>query len=252
MKFLTPRMLPETTLSKAKALVERLHNSSPPVREPPKMRKALNDWVSLDTSSLLVVRVVPGAQSLAKELAAKVVGQLNLPGSCLFWKISLAHKTDEVPSISDVLKSVIFQVLRHSDSLFVEFVGRLNSANIQSQRTELEWADLLCMMLSKIPRCFIIIETEDIHRANRHDPALAVRFVNIFQAIVQRGSTSSNVLKVLLVMYGSLVSIQSEVLSKNINVVPLQPPIPVPRRLKHTVRRTGKGMHGWTYLRPKF
>ena len=184
MKFLKPRMLPETTLSRAKALVERLHNSSPPVREPPKMRKALNDWVSLDTSSLLVVRVVPGAQSLAKELAAKVVGQLNLPSSCLFWKISLAHKTDEVPLISDVLKGVIFQVLRHSDSLFVEFVGRLNSANIQSHRTELEWADLLCMMLSKLPRCFIIIETEDIHRANRHDPAWAVRFINIFQAIV--------------------------------------------------------------------
>jgi hypothetical protein len=131
-------MPPETILSKAKALVERLHNSTPPVREPPRMRRALSEWISLDTSSLLVVRVVPGAQSLAKELAAKVIGQLNLPNSCLFWKISLAHKTDEVPSITDVLKSVIFQAFRHSDSLFAEFADKLNSANIQSQRTELE------------------------------------------------------------------------------------------------------------------
>jgi hypothetical protein len=252
MKFLTPRMLPETTLSKAKALVERLHNSTPAVREPPRMRRALSEWISLDTSSLLVVRVVPGAQSLAKELAAKVIGQLNLPNSCLFWKISLAHKTDEVPSITDVLKSVIFQALRHSDSLFAEFADKLNSANIQSQRTELEWADLLCMMLSKLPRCFIIIETQDIHRANRHDPAWTVRFVNIFQAIVQRGSTSSNLLKILLLMYGSLTSVQSEISSKKINVVSLQPPIPVPHRLKHTMRRTGKRTQGWTYLKPKF
>jgi hypothetical protein len=107
-------------------------------------------------------------------------------------------------------------------------------------------------MLSKLPRCFIIIETQDIHRANRHDPAWTVRFVNIFQAIVQRGSTSSNLLKILLLMYGSLTSVQSEISSKKINVVSLQPPIPVPRRLKHTMRRTGKRTQGWIYLKPKF
>ncbi|KAF2113903.1 hypothetical protein BDV96DRAFT_600662 [Lophiotrema nucula] len=252
LQFFAPKVLPSTALDKVRSFACQNPTTSLPNCNATKIHSTLRDWVSNGNLSLLVVQVGPRAQKQAKELTSEVIGHLSKSGQRVFFNIYLTHSADSAQSISEVLQNIIFQVLQLSGELFAEFAEQLNLSKIQGSHTEGEWADLLSLLFSKLPQAFVVIETEDLDRFYRRDPAWTERFLKLFQKIVDRATASANEIKVLLVMYGGRNDIKVDApREKNMVVTMLQPLTPVPPRLRHVARRSGLSTKGWMFRKPK-
>jgi hypothetical protein len=129
---------------------------------------------------------------------------------------------------------------------------QLNLSKIQSHHTEDEWVALVCLLLSRLPKAFIVIETEALHKAYIHNPSWAQQFCGYLQTIVDRSSAAGNQLKLLLAMYGNGYQVGTDLTRpKNVLVTTLQPQTPIPPRLRHIARRSGLDAKGWMFRRVK-
>ena len=249
LKFFAPSTLPEVALVKVQSFVSRCRASSLPSRDSPRLRKTLSRWASQDSSSLLMIQVRPGAQAKAKELTTDVISRLNRGTHCVFWNLSMASATGQATSIIEVLKSVIFQALRYSENAITEYAEQFSLAKIHGYQTELELVNLLYVIISKLSSCFIVIDTEGLHQAYHHDAAWAQRFLQLFRDLANRATTSGSMLKILLVMQCSSMRTLSYIPNEiNPVVAFLQPPVPIPPRLRHMYRRPGIRMQSWIIL----
>jgi hypothetical protein len=186
------------------------------------------------------------AQKQARDLAADVIKGLKLNSQCVFCRLSLPRLSDGEETIASIFKALIHQVLQQSPELFAHFSEQLNLIKIRSSHTDSDWADLICLLLSKVPRDFLVLETEGLHKAYRHEPDWVDRFLGLLQRVVGRTTTAGNRFKILLMLYGKSESIVFE--SPNIYeviVTTLSPPTPVPPRLRNVVRRSGFITRGW-------
>ncbi|KAF2848284.1 hypothetical protein T440DRAFT_470386 [Plenodomus tracheiphilus IPT5] len=91
--------------------------------------------------------------------------------------------------------------------LFAQFPAQLNLEKIHSPHKDSEWADLICLLFSKIPDAFIVVETEDLRKAYRHDSDWANRLLHLLQRVVDQTNSAGNRLKILLVLYGNVLKI---------------------------------------------
>jgi hypothetical protein len=251
-QFFAPELLPEAALLKVRSLA--LRGSTPTMHNPNdlKVRNMIRNWALAESSSLLIVRVGLRAQKQAKELATNVIESLKSSDECVFWNVSLSRTSKSGDSMVDLFKGLIFQVLQHAGGLFSDFAEQLNLAKINSPHTENEWVDLICLLFSKLPKAFIVIETEALHKAYQHEPAWVERLCRYLRNVVNRSSAAGNKLKLLLVLYGNSYQIGKDAPeSKNVLFTALQPPTPIPLRLRHVARRSGLDAKGWLFRRPK-
>lgn len=245
--FLAPSILPEKALLKVRSFGRRDPTRCMTLPGDLKIKRTLRDWSSADRSALLVLRMGLRAQKQARDLAADVIHGLASNSHCVFWSLSLPRLSDgEGETMASVFKALIHQVLQQSAGLFAQFSEQLNLTKIRSAHIDSEWADLICLLLSKMPRAFLVLETEGLHKAYRHDPDWIDRLVLLLQRIVEQTTTAGNQLKLLLMVYGKPVTVASG--SSNaydMTVTSLSPPTPVPPRLRHVARRSGFVTKGW-------
>jgi hypothetical protein len=172
---------------------------------------------------------------------------------CVFWNISPRRSTERTETMADVLKSVIHQALRHSTDLFTHFANQLILTKIHGSHTEHEWVDLVCLLFSKIPNTFVVVETDGLHKSYGEDVDWANRFVQLLQTIVDRSTAAGKCLKILLVGHGTVMKLSLDTPTRgNLLVTSLLPPASLPPRLWHTARRPGPGIKGWKSRTPKF
>ena len=105
--------------------------------------------------------------------------------------------------MADMIKGLVFQALQHDPTLFHSSPEELNVMKFQSNHTEAEWISLLLQLLSRLSKCFIIVEAEDIFQANRDVPDWAKHFLEPFQKLVDEAEGCGNQLKILILGYGS-------------------------------------------------
>jgi hypothetical protein len=250
-QFFAPELLPEATLLKVRSLTRRDPTPSLYNHNDLKVRNMIRGWALAETSSLLVVRFGLYAQKQAKELTMNVIESLKSSSKCVFWNVSLSRTAKDRNSMADLFKSIIFQALRHSGGLFSDFAEQLNLSKINSPHTENEWVDLICLLFSKIPEAFIVIETEALNKAYSHDPGWSERFCGYIQTIVDRTSAAGNQLKLLLAMYGNSYQVGTNLpRPKSVLVATLQPQTPIPPRLRHIARRSCLDAKGWIFRKP--
>jgi hypothetical protein len=250
-KFFRPKVLPQVALLKAQAFARRSATSSLPTCESFKMQRTLRDWASREGSSLMIVKVRARAQNQAKELAVEVVKHLSKNAQIVFWNISLTFASSCAESTEDLLKSVIFQALQQAGQLFADFAEQLNLSKINSHHTEREWADLICLLFSRIRNAFIILETGDLDKTYQHDPEWAQHFLALFKHIIDRTETLGGQLRILLMMRVDAASSLELPKSDGFLMASLQPPAPAPPRLRHAARRSGLDTKGWRLQKPK-
>jgi hypothetical protein len=252
MRFFEPKVLPNTALLKVQSFVRRDPTPRLPSPNEQRVRKTVLDWAFGKGSSLLLIQVGSRAQKQAKELTTNVIENLRLTSQCVFWNLPLARTASDTHTMEDLFRSIIFQVLQHSGDLFSSFAEHLNLSKIHATHTEREWVDLICLLFSKLPTAFVVIETEAIHKAYQHDPSWSNRLSQYLQHIVDRSSTAGCELKILLVLYGnSHRGFAAASRSQNVRVATLQSPNPVPPHLRHIARRSGLVAKGWKMQRPK-
>jgi hypothetical protein len=252
MQFFKPKILPEMALLKVQSFVRRDLTPTLPSPNEQKMRKTIMDWALGKGSLLLVVQVGLRAQKQAKELATNVIENLKLSSQCVFWNLPLTRTSSSAHTMVELFRGIIFQALQYSSDLFSSCAEQLNLSKINAAHTEREWVDLICLLFSKIPTAFIVIETEALQRAYQHDPVWSDQLSEYLQHIVDRSSAAGCELKLLLVLYGnSHRCCATASSSKWVRVARMHQPTPVPPHLRHVARRSGLVTKGWKMQRPK-
>lgn len=252
MQFFEPKVLPETALLKVRSLVRRNMTPSLPSPNEQRVRKTILNWAFEKGSSLLIVQVGVRAQKQSKELATNVIQNMKLGSQRVFWNLPSGRTSSDAQTIEELFRGIIFQILQHSGDLFSSCAEQLNLSKIHATHTEREWVDLVCLLFSKLPTAFGIIETEALQKAYQHDPGWSERLREYLQLIADRSSEAGCELKILLILYGNThrggTAASS---SKNVRVATLQPPNPVPPHMRHVVRRSGLVANGWKMQRSK-
>jgi hypothetical protein len=248
-EFFKPDVLPEAALLRVQSLARREQSISLQNPRNLKVRNMIQNWFLKDGSSLLIVRVGLCARNQARELAAGMIEALKSSTQCVFWNVSGLCASKGADNMAELFKSLIFQVLQHSGGQFCNLAEQLNLSKVRDVHTDHEWIDLACLLFSRLPKAFVIIEAISLCKTHQHEPGWVNRFCGHLQTIVDRCSTEGNELKMLLVMYGN--SYQVETKAANVVVTALQPTIPVPPRLQHMTYRSGLNAKGWRFPRSK-
>ena len=252
MRFFEPKVLPETALLKVRSLVRRDMTPSSSSPNEHRVRNDILDWALGRGLSLLVIQVGIRAQKQARELATNVIQNMKLKSQRVFWNLPSGRGSSDTQTIEELFRGIIFQVLQHSGHLFSSCAEQLNLSKIHATHTEREWVDLVCLLFSKVPKAFMVIETEALQKAYRQDLSWSERLQEHLQLIGDRSSEAGCELKILVVLYGNgHRSGAAASGSKNVRVATLRPPNPVPPHLRHVARRSGLVAKGWKMQRPK-
>ena len=250
---LRPEQTPEETFAKVQSLTKRTQMTSRPCRDWKDLLDCLGRWVSTEGSALLVVRVALRAEAKAKEFAVNVIKLLrNLPYGVI-WNLSLYRSQGRPALLVDMIKSLIFQVLVHDPAVLHKYPTELDATKFLSTHTEAEWTSLLSKLLSRLSKCFIVIEAQDIFQLHRESPEWPGRFFQLFQNLIDQAKGSGNILKILVLGYGTrALTLQSLSGSSNRIVSSIQRPVPVPPHLRRRFGFGRKKTTGLQHLRAKF
>ena len=252
LKVMEPKQCPIEILEKAYSLAKRVSIPSVPSRDTAVLQESLGAWLSRDGSSLFLVEVGPRAEAKAKEFATDVIKLLQ-PSYGVIWNLSWIRSNGNMPSMIDMIKSLIFQALRHDPTLLHSHPHEMNITKFQSNHTEAEWIGLMTHIFSRLSKCFIIIEAEDIFLTHRDMPEWIQHFFELFQTLVDQAHSTGNLLKILVVGYGARHT--AIVTGKPNRIVSsIQRPVPIPPRLRNRFAGGSrwKHQHGWSRLKPKF
>lgn len=232
LQVLKPTQCPEETLEKVRSLAKRVQIPSIPSRDSVELVKSLGNWVSREESALFLVKVGVRAEASAKEFAVDVVKLLQSMPCGVIWSLSWIRSASIVPSITSLIKTLIFQALRHDHTLLSSHPEELNLMKFQSNHTEAEWISLLFRILSRLSKCYIVVEAEDIFHAHQSMPEWTADFFGLFQRLVDEAERSGNRLKILVLGYGSTLLTMQNMPVQNRIVSTIQRPLPVPPHLR--------------------
>lgn len=255
LQVLKPQHSPAEILGKVQSLAKRLQTPSMPSRDTVGLLKSLADWVSRKESALFLVKAGARAEARAKEFSADVVKILQPTPYGVIWKLSWIPSHGIVPSMTDMIKGLIYQALRHDPSLLHQYPEELNVTKFQTNHTEVEWISLLSQLFARLSNCFVVIEAEDIFHANRDTPEWTSQFLILFQDLVDQAEANGKRLKILVIGYGATASIlQTTQGRKNRIVSSIQRPQPVPPHLRRQFAPTKNGTShkSWPTLKPRF
>jgi hypothetical protein len=242
-EFLAPAVPPQAALLKVQSFTRRNPTTSLPSLESLKTKRMLANWASADQSSLLVIRVDLRTQKHARDIAADTIHVLASQSQCVFWNLSLPHVANEDNTMVSAFKALAHQVLQHSPELFAEFAEQLNLTKMHGTHTDSEWADLICLLLSKQPQAFVVLETGSLHKAYRNDPDWAARLLKLMQRVAEKATAAGNQLKILILMHGKVSIVphkSSEVYE--VLVTSLSLPASTPSQLRRAGQRSRLSM----------
>jgi hypothetical protein len=250
---LQPVQSPEETLEKVQSFARRVQAPSRPSRDLADLLACLGRWVSREGSSLFLVRVGLRAEWKAKEFATDVIKILQPLPYGVIWKLSWNKSEDGASALVDMIKSLIFQALRYDPTLLCNHPDELNVTKYQSNHTETEWVSLATHLFSRLSRCFLVIEAEDVFQSHRLNPEWPICFLELFQSLVDQAESAGNLLKILIMGYGTTPSTVQRVPGKDNRITSsIQSPIPVPPKFRCRFASGRRNLAGWQHLKPKF
>jgi hypothetical protein len=238
--------MPEDVLQICQSFAKRRPSWRQPGRDTAILMQRLSDWAFMAGSSMFVVRSGPRAEARTKDLVVEVTGLLRSTAYPVFWYLSEPIVTHAGSTLNVILKSLIFQALRH-DPTIVSRDHRLgNIRAFQGEHKLAEWISLVCLILSKIKQCFVVVETEYLYRIAGRDGAQVRQILETFGQIFDSVTATGSTMKLLVVSYGGRASLSMS--SGNIPwiVASVNPPLPASRRSKQHLTpqfRTGLGRH---------
>lgn len=255
LQALKPSICPEQTFNKFQAITKRSRSTKLPVAESNAILQSLNSWFSKEGSSLFILRVGPRAETKAMELTTDIISHLRDKQVNVIFRLSPITRLGErdVPTITEVLKVLVHQALQLDPSILHADFNELNVAKVSSIHTEAEWMYLLTKLITRLAKCYIIIETHDLFQKARCKPDWVGRFLNIFSTLVSGPMSSGSSLKFLVLCYGGG---HDALMRRNLDqdswiVSTLRRPLPTPIRLKRAASYK-RNTKGWQRAQPKF
>ncbi|KAK4445385.1 hypothetical protein QBC34DRAFT_164977 [Podospora aff. communis PSN243] len=241
---LKPKTLPEDMFQKQQALVRR---ASPWIDDNKGTLEAiqrLGVWLSTPTIPLLVLQAGPRAQTNAKELAIELIDVLESSGYITAW-----HLTDgdtgaqDGASRVDIIRSLLFQVLRGSQKDTSRTFEGLDASNFQALQSEPQWIELLCTLLRQLPRSFILVAVEDVQTTTE--------MLSVLEAVIIQAQRSKPdcALKVALLAGNNMDLSGSVRLGEQTSILTVQKPAPPPAHLRKPRTRQNPRTAAWAAVK---
>ncbi|KAG9230907.1 hypothetical protein BJ875DRAFT_408011 [Amylocarpus encephaloides] len=158
--------------------------------------RALVDWLSMPESSIYFLQSNLGTEISTKQMAIPVAHRLRRSAYEIIWYISGSHDDDKQRDLVDVLKVLIFQLLKSENVSLV-------ASKYQSHHLEREWKALFFLLLRKVSRCLMIIQAESVLSRKISTPSLSTALSAIAEQAIANAKRDNNILKVLLVTYST-------------------------------------------------
>ena len=232
LEVLRSTQLPEEVLEACESYTRRRLSWRQPGKDTMLASQRLKDWLQLTGSSMFVVKAGPRAEARTKDMAVEMTRLLSESGLPVFWYFSSPDGSQTLPSPGSVLKSLIFQALRHDLTIVSQDPRLGNIQAFQAHHTIKEWTDLAILVLSKVRECFVVVETEDLFRSVGQTGAETQLIVDTFGKVLEEVVKAGNTMKLLLVSYGTRATLPFQAAQTPSTVVSLNPPLPVVRRAK--------------------
>lgn len=208
--ILKPLRAPEDVLFTSQSIANRRKLWKQPTQDSVPYIRALDQWASIPGSSLFLIQAGPGAETRTKDLAVEVAARLKNNAHEIVWYISERLNDNQNYGLVDVLKVLIFQLFQKYPEILKSSPEYFATTKLQSQHSEQEWTDLFQFVLTKVPRCFIIVESESIYGRKDRSSSWSTTLSAIFKQAIANAERESHILKVLLVTYGSVYTPATE------------------------------------------
>lgn len=187
-------------------------------------------------SSMFVVETGPRAEVRTKDLAVEVTTLLHATDYAAFWHLSDPGDSDRACTLNNILKNLIYQALRHDPTIVASEPTLGNIHQFQMEHKLEEWLSLACIVFSRIPKCFVVVETEKFYRISGRNSAVVQQVLDVFRRLLESVAQGGGVMKLLIVSYGLDSSAHVLLANTPLIVAAIGQMLPVSRRAKHLLR----------------
>jgi hypothetical protein len=181
--------------------------------------RQLNDWASVRTSNLVMIKGTFRDRGKAKHIAASIVASARQSPYPIVWILA---PPNSIPSQQlsnlDILKQLVLQILQKNNSLLDDQSKPLLARDFQCATTESEWFDLLSLVLIGIAEIYIVIDIEILRGNLTGGQMWPLSFIRLFEKLVTR--SPNTIVKVAIISYHTQLAIEGTGLTQK-NVVKL-------------------------------
>lgn len=203
LSVLKPSRNRQDVLQRCQSVAKTHRSWTLPTRDSAHFVQCLNSWMSISGSSMFVLQADPRAEDRTKDLAVEVTSLLSATSHKVMWNLSEVSSSKFQSSMANVFKNLIHQALQSDPSIILSEPDLMDITKFQSDHTEEEWLDLLCMIFLRIPKCFVIVEVKDLYHFSNYNPIRPKQLLDTFQLIVDKVSSGKSIIKLLVVSYGT-------------------------------------------------
>jgi hypothetical protein len=201
-----------------------------------RIQARLEGWAEGNSSSLLVLHGVTRAVADAKDLAFDVVGLIRESKVPVIWALPAELDMEEELTTVAVLKTLVLQTLQIHPGILANKAPVLSPAHFRRATTESQWLNLLCTVLSGIPRIFIVVDAEKLFQNFHEDTSWPEEFIRLFRRLIEKNGRH---VKVLVVGYNMSLEVRDELEKEGCAVVSLKR-ARLPKKLRRRALRQGK------------
>lgn len=162
----------------------------------------LKEWATSEKSSLLLIQGSLPTRLMVQDLVADIIDLVKSANVPIVW----ALKTDDTLEPSErpihVIKHLVMQILQLNWSAVSRISANFNAALLQSARTEVDWFEILKMVLSGLPETFVILHMDALGPPGS-DLTWMIVFCQLFANFIKENKDM--VLKVAIVNYRPLL-----------------------------------------------
>jgi len=145
----------------------------------------------------------------AKDLAAEIAALKDSSHPILWYLSERGNQYRQgYLNVSDVLKTLIYQLLRQDTELSRVEPDMLNLAKFQNTHSDAEWVHLLLLLLGRVQTCYTVIETEALYDLAGRDQGWSQQLQEIFNRVIDSANSGQRTVKVLLVTYADSIAPQ--------------------------------------------
>ena len=202
----------------------------------------------MPASSLVIIKGNYISRFEVKDFCVSAINLLRDSKIPVLWALKTKEQGAlEAPSVIDLLKDLVSQALRLNIALHNERSLALSCTQFQGAETEKNWFELLARVLAGLPQVYIIIDVEAVSPyfgGHDHTFSWPSAFLDFFQNMSEQGCKT--LIKVVLVSYGSVASLEMSRKDSRSVVIPVGRPqtTPLAVRGKLTLKQRGAGPIG--------
>jgi hypothetical protein len=227
---LEPPRLPEDLLEDCKSLMTGRSPWTQHGNDSTAVLAAITQWIADPNASSLAVRAAPTATMRLRDLALSVLQTLATSGESVMWFFSYGLKDVENLSPTRILKSLLFQALRHDPSIPTRDASLGSPLTYQKAQTLDQWISLLTAALIAMNSPFLVIEADMLQQAPGAAPGVLVELHQALETVFENISQKGVVIKLLVVTSAPSLHPFKPSAGTHRDVI-LSAPLPAARRL---------------------